>query len=361
MLREFREPRVVRKLFEKIREEAVEENYTFMEVCGTHTVAISRFGIRRALPENIVLLSGPGCPVCVTPNEEIDWAIALSRKKGVLLATFGDMMKVPGSFSSLAREKANGAEVKVCYSTLDALELTRSNPAKKVVFFGVGFETTAPSVAHSIISAQREGLKNYFVYSVHKTVPGALRALANLGELKLDGFILPGHVSSIIGSRPYEFIPSETGLACVISGFEPVDILDGILSLIRQKNSRKPLVENKYRRVVREEGNPKARYFMEEVFEPADSSWRGIGVIPKTGLKIREEYSDFDAQQAFKLELEPSKEVRGCRCGDVLRGVLFPYQCPLFAKTCTPESPVGPCMVSSEGSCAAYYRYEVGN
>ncbi len=330
-----------------------------MEVCGTHTVAISRFGIRRALPENLTLLSGPGCPVCVTPNEEIDWAIALSQRKDVLLATFGDMMKVPGSFSSLAKEKANGSEARVCYSTLDALELAEKNPEKKVVFFGVGFETTAPSVAHSILSALRKGFKNYFVYSAHKTVPEALRALANMGELKLDGFILPGHVSSIIGSRPYEFIPSETGLACVISGFEPIDILSSILSLVRQKNSCQPRVENNYRRVVREEGNPQALSILREVFEPTDSKWRGIGIIPQTGLKIKEKYSDFDARKFFELEVEPSKETPGCRCGDVLRGVLFPYQCPLFGKACTPESPVGPCMVSSEGSCAAYYRYEV--
>ncbi len=331
-----------------------------MEVCGTHTVAISRFGIRRALPKNITLLSGPGCPVCVTPNEEIDWAIALSQQKDVVLATFGDMMKVPGSSSSLSKEKANGADIKVCYSTLDALQIAEKNPEKKVVFFGVGFETTAPSVAHSIISAQKKNLKNYFVYSAHKTVPEALRALANLGELKLEGFILPGHVSSIIGSEPYEFIPAETGLACVISGFEPIDILDSLLCLIKQVNNNNPQVENNYRRVVKKEGNKVALSVMREVFEVADSNWRGIGVIPGTGLKINERFADFDAQKAFaKIEVEPTKEAKGCRCGDVLRGVLFPYQCPLFARGCTPESPVGPCMVSSEGSCAAYYRYEV--
>ncbi len=330
-----------------------------MEVCGTHTVAISRFGIRRALPRNITLLSGPGCPVCVTPNEEIDWAIVLSQQKDVVLATFGDMMKVPGSFSSLSKEKANGAEIKVCYSTLDALEIAEKNPNKKVVFFGVGFETTAPSVAHSIISARKKNLKNYFVYSAHKTVPEALRALANSDELKLEGFILPGHVSSIIGSRPYEFIPVETGLACVISGFEPIDILSSLLCLIRQVNTKNFHVENNYRRVVKREGNKVALNIMNEVFEVSDSNWRGIGVIPGSGLKINEKYADYDAQKIFKIDVEPAKEAKGCRCGDVLRGILFPYQCPLFGRTCTPENPVGPCMVSSEGSCAAYYRYEV--
>jgi hydrogenase expression/formation protein HypD len=330
-----------------------------MEVCGTHTVAVSRFGIRRAVPEGLTLLSGPGCPVCVTPNEEIDWAIEVAKDPQVILATFGDMMKVPGSASSLTREKAAGADIRVCYSTLDALDFAETNPDKKVVFFGVGFETTAPSVAHSIKLAQKRGLKNYFVYSAHKTVPEALRALATSEELNLNGFILPGHVSSIIGVQAYKFVPPDYGLACVIMGFEPVDILQGLLMLIEQVNSGEPKLENQYTRVVREEGNPIALKLLDEIFEPSPSNWRGIGVIPNTGMKIREKYADFDAALVFSdLEVPPPKEVKGCRCGEVLRGVAFPYDCSLFGKACTPESPIGPCMVSSEGSCAAYYRYE---
>jgi hydrogenase expression/formation protein HypD len=330
-----------------------------MEVCGTHTVAISRFGIRRSVPKNLNLLSGPGCPVCVTPNEEIDWAIEITKRPDTILATFGDMMKVPGSYSSLTQEKSRGAAIKVCYSTLDALKLAQENPEKKVVFFGVGFETTTPSVAHSIIQAKNMNLKNYYVYSAHKTVPEALKALAETPELNLDGFILPGHVSSIIGSRPYEFVPKEYKLACVISGFEPLDILQSLTLLIKQVKEKSSKVENNYKRVVREEGNLKALEVMYEVFEQSDAKWRGLGVIPGSGLKIKEDYEEFDASKTFSyVEVPPVKEHKSCRCGEVLTGMISPFKCPLFAKACTPEHPVGPCMVSSEGSCAAYYRYE---
>ncbi|MCK4776887.1 MAG: hydrogenase formation protein HypD, partial [Actinomycetia bacterium] len=296
---------------------------------------------------------------CVTANEEIDKAIALASIPNTILTTFGDMMKVPGSYSSLALEKAKGLDVRVCFSTLDALKLAEENPDKNVIFYGVGFETTAPTIALSIIEAKKRGLKNYFVLSVHKTVPLAMKALLSLGEIKLHGFLCPGHVSTIIGSDAYQPVVDEYHIPCVISGFEPIDILMGIYFLVKQIENNEAKVENRYKRAVKPEGNILAQKAMDEVFEPCDTEWRGIGVIPGTGLKIRAKYSNFDASTFLNdIELPPVVEPKGCSCGEVLRGVIFPYQCKLFGKACTPDNPIGPCMVSSEGSCAAYYRYE---
>ena len=352
----YRDPALAKKLIAAIDDVAVVP-IKIMEVCGTHTVAIAKHGLRDIMPEAITLLSGPGCPVCVTANADIDTAIEMARQPGVTLATFGDMMKVPGSYSSLSRERGDGRDVRVVYSPLDALELARKNPDTTVVFLGVGFETTAPLVASAMITARDEGLGNFTVLSLHKTVPEALRALVNDPSVQIDGFILPGHVSAIIGLAPYRFLADEFGVPSVITGFEPIDVLQGVYMLAKQAAAGKPSVEIAYARAVPEEGNPTAIARMATVFEATDADWRGLGVIPGTGLAIREQFSSLDARIRVPVTPPPPKEPKGCQCGDVLRGAVLPYECRLFAKTCTPEHPVGPCMVSSEGSCAAYYRY----
>ncbi|MEN2985073.1 MAG: hydrogenase formation protein HypD [Thermodesulfovibrionaceae bacterium] len=342
----------IEKLAEKLNREV-----SLMEVCGTHTVSIFRHGIRSIIPSNIKLLSGPGCPVCVTPTEDIDRMLYVAKLPNVILTTFGDMMRVPGSNGSLYKAKAEGADVRVVYSALDALAVAEKNKDKKVIFFAVGFETTAPSVAVTVIEAERRGVENFYIYSVHKLVPPALEALLNTEELKLDGFILPGHVSTIIGSRPYEFIPLKYKKACVITGFDADDILYGIMMLLKQIIDNKPKVEIQYKDAVKECGNPKAVDFIYKCFELTDSKWRGIGIIPLSGLRLKEEFSHRDVEKVFKMPEIQSIEPKGCQCGLVLRGVKIPPQCPLFEKVCTPENPVGACMVSSEGSCAAYYKY----
>ncbi len=352
----FRDPELAKKLVAAIQETATEP-MKLMEVCGTHTVAIAKNGLRDVMPENVKLLSGPGCPVCVTANADIDTAIEMGRQPDVILATFGDMMKVPGSYSSLSREKGDGHDIRVVYSPLDSLDLARHNPDKTVVFLGVGFETTAPTVASAMLQARHEGLKNYAVLSLHKTVPEALRALVNDPGVQISGFILPGHVSTIIGLAPYRFLAEEYGVPSVITGFEPVDVLQGVYMLAKQIADKRPTVEIAYSRVVPEEGNPTALQRMAEVFVPEDADWRGIGVIPGTGLGIKEEFADLDARVRVPVTPPPPKDHKGCQCGDVLRGAVLPYECKLFGRACVPEHPVGPCMVSSEGSCAAYYRY----
>jgi hydrogenase expression/formation protein HypD len=328
-----------------------------MEVCGTHTVSIARNGLRELMPANVTLLSGPGCPVCVTANRDIDMAIEIGRQPGVTLTTFGDMVKVPGSRSSLAREKADGRDVRIVYSPLDAVALADENREMQVVFLGVGFETTAPTVAAAIKTAARMGLSNFSVLSMHKTVPLALEAIVNDPQVAIDGFILPGHVSTIIGPEPYRFLAEQYGVPGAVTGFEPVDVLQGILSLVRQIAKDEATIDVPYRRGVSSDGNPTARRLMAEIFEPGDAEWRGIGVIPGTGLEIRPEFAEWDATKRFPVTPEEPKEIPGCQCGEVLRGITLPYECRLFAKGCTPEHPIGPCMVSSEGSCAAYYRY----
>jgi len=332
----------------------------FMEFCGTHTVAIFRFGIRQVLPPTIEMLSGPGCPVCVTDNADLDKAIALAQIPGVILATFGDMMKVPGSHFSLQRVKAEGADVRLVYSTMDALKIAEENPSKSVVFLGIGFETTAPTIAASILQAEEKGLRNYFVLSFHKLCPPVIKAILDSGEVKLQGLICPGHVSAIIGSYPWEFIARDYGIPCVVSGFEPLDILQSIEMLVNQIEEGESRVEIAYRRGVRPEGNQEALKIMYEVFEPCPARWRGIGEVPNSGLKLRKEFRHFDAELAFDVDPGPTYEPRGCICGEILRGVKTPLDCRLFGKVCTPEYPVGPCMVSSEGTCSAYYLYGGG-
>lgn len=356
ILKGFRDPEHAAALVTAIAEAATEPQ-TFMEVCGTHTMAIAKNGLRGVMPENIKLLSGPGCPVCVTGNADIDMAIELARQPHVILTTFGDMMKVPGSYSSLSREKADGHDVRVVYSPLDSLTLAEGNPEKHVIFLGVGFETTAPTVALTIREAARRGLTNWSALSLHKTVPEALRALTNDPDVKITGFILPGHVSTIIGSEPYRFLAEEYGVAGVITGFEPVDVLQGIWMLAKQRAEGRAEIEIAYTRAVMPEGNEIAVRAIEEVFEPSDAEWRGLGVIPGTGLAIRPEFSQYDALVRVPVTPPEPRAIKGCQCGDVLRGAVLPFDCKLFGRGCTPEHPIGPCMVSSEGSCAAYYRY----
>ncbi len=344
------------KVLEKLTEK-IGRQISLMEVCGTHTVSIFRHGIRSLIPPSIKLLSGPGCPVCVTPIGDIDKMLYIAKQSNVILTTFGDMMRVPGSKGSLYNAKAEGANVRMVYSPLEALKIAEENEDKKIVFFAVGFETTAPLIAATIYEAERRGIPNFFIYSVHKLVPPALEVLVNTEELNLDGFILPGHVSTIIGSKVYEYIPQKYEKACVITGFDADDILNALVMLLNQILRGEPKVEIQYRDAVKPEGNPKALEFLYKFFEPCHSNWRGIGVIPNSGLKLKEEYSHRDAQYVFSIPEIKSIEPKGCQCGLVLRGVKIPTQCPLFEKICTPENPVGACMVSSEGSCAAYYKY----
>lgn len=352
---EFRDKRLILKAAAKIRRSALSKRvFTIMEVCGTHTMAIMRFGLRDILPVNIKLVSGPGCPVCVTPNSFLDKAIALADMKDVILATFGDMMKVPGSYSSLEKEKAKGADIRVVYSATDALELARRNPSKEVVFLGIGFETTAPTVASSILTAKRERLKNFAVLCGHKTMPQALKALAGDKALSVDGFLLPGHVSVVTGSRPYGFLSRTYKKRCAIAGFEPLDILEAISMLLTEE---RPGVGVEYTRLITPGGNRIAQKAMRKVFEKASSDWRGIGSIKGSGLKMRRPFRAFDADKKFSVKVRPAKENKACICGDVLKGLKAPPECVLFGKACTPEHPVGACMVSSEGTCAAYFKY----
>ena len=329
-----------------------------MEVCGTHTVAIFRQGIRELLPEGIKLLSGPGCPVCVTAIRDVDKAVAISRWGGVILTTFGDMMRVPGSEKSLFNAKAEGADIRIVYSPLDALRIAEENRNRKVVFFATGFETTSPSVAGTIMEAERKGIGNFYVYPVHKTVPPALKALLDSGEVRVDGFILPGHVSTVIGSVPYDFIAKEYSKPSVITGFDAGDILTGVMMLMEQISSRRSEVEIQYTRVVKREGNSKAIAVLEEFFEAEDAEWRGIGTIPGSGLRLKEKYRHRDIRTVFDPVVSSGGEPPACSCGEVLKGIKIPSDCKLFGKVCTPDKPVGACMVSSEGSCAAYFKYQ---
>jgi hydrogenase expression/formation protein HypD len=319
-------------------------------------MSIARFGLKNLLPKNIRLISGPGCPVCVTDNSYLDHAIALAKTQGIIIATFGDMMRVPASTSSLAKCRAGGADIRVVTSTIEALEIAEQNPDKEVVFLGVGFETTTPTIAASIKIAKDNNLKNYSVLCANKLVPPALGALLS-GELKLDGFLLPGHVSTIIGADAYLPIIENRNIACAVAGFEPADILKAIADMTAQISSQSFDINITYSRAVGKECNPKAVSMVNEVFEICDASWRGIGTIPASGLKIRKEFSDYDAFKKFTVSVEETIEHKGCRCGEILQGLCSPQDCPLFKKDCTPENPIGACMVSSEGTCAAYYTY----
>ena len=332
---------------------------TLMEVCGTHTMAIARSGLKTLLPGNIRLLSGPGCPVCVTPAEVIDGVLELAMEKNVVLTSYGDMLRVPGSTpgDSLLRRRAQGARVEIVYSPVDAVSLAKENPGREVVFLGVGFETTAPGTAAAVLTAQEEGVKNFSVLSMLKTVEPALRALIAMEGFRVDGFLCPGHVGSIIGEAGFRFLPEEYGLPGVIAGFAPEEILLAVYHLAKQITEGRPRLENDYRRAVRPEGNLLAQEMLKRCFVPRRELWRGLGVIENSGLGLREELAAFDAEKKFGLPAAPAAKPTACRCGDVICGRLSPEGCPLFSRRCTPEDPVGPCMVSSEGACAAAYQY----
>ncbi|MDH5299100.1 MAG: hydrogenase formation protein HypD [Desulfobulbaceae bacterium] len=330
---------------------------SFMEVCGTHTMAIARYSIRTLMPKAITLTSGPGCPVCVTATGDIDSFIAASKVPGAIITTFGDLIRVPGSKSSLQEEMGRGADVRVVYSPLDALAIARSHPDHQVIFLGVGFETTTPTVAATMIAARGEEIGNFSVLSSHKVMMPALTALLGDPELRIDGLICPGHVSVVIGADAYQPLVRQYSTPCVVAGFEPLDILQAVLLLALQIVEKNPRVEVAYQRAVTESGNSRARAVMEEVFAPDDAPWRGLGVIPASGLAIREAYQSFDARCRFDLPKIQAEEPAGCRCGEVLKGIMPPSGCRLFGSACHPGRPVGPCMVSSEGACAAFHRY----
>lgn len=352
---EFRNQEIAKGLIEKIKKTSTQP-IQLMEVCGTHTVSIFRYGIRGLLPGHIKLVSGPGCPVCVTPNSDIDFAIALCRQKDVILTTFGDMMKVPGSTSSLQKEKAEGKDIRIIYSSLEALRVAKENPEKKVIFFAIGFETTSPTIAVAILRAKEMEIPNLFFLNSQKRIPPALYALLQSRRVKINGLILPGHVSAILGTHPYQFISEEFSIPAVITGFEPLDILQGIWMLVKQIEENRPAVEIQYRRIVKEEGNPLAMGKIGTVFEKADGYWRGIGRIPESGYRFREEFQAMDAR-GFDVEVEPSREHPECLCGEVLQGIKTPLECRLFKKVCHPENPIGPCMVSIEGTCHTYFKF----
>ncbi len=354
---EYRDARLSAAVAERIRKTSTRP-VAFMEFCGGHTVTIARYGLESLLPEHIHLLSGPGCPVCVTPIELIDWMIALAGLPGMIVTSYGDMLRVPGSGSSLLLERGRAsADVRIVYSSYDALEIARENPEREVVFFGIGFETTAPATAAVVLKARELDLANFSVVSAHKTTPGIIRALLDNAEVSLSGLICPGHVSVITGTAPYHYAAEQCGVPCVICGFEPLDVLQGVLMLVGQVESGRAAVEIQYSRGVREQGNRKARRIMEEVFKPVDSNWRGIGTVPGTGLDLKPEFERWNAQARYRLDLPEPKEPDGCICGSILRGSASPGDCALFGKLCTPATPVGACMVSSEGACQAHYRW----
>jgi hydrogenase expression/formation protein HypD len=353
---EYRDKEVISKLADMISK-SVRQEYIFMEVCGGHTNAIHRFGIASLLPDCIRLISGPGCPVCVTGKSFIDEAVACSKMEDVAIATFGDLIRVPGSVSSLEKERSTGADIRIVLSALEALETARINPGKRIIFLGIGFETTAPGTAVTIKQAEKEGIKNFFLLSAHKVMPPAMEAIIRDGT-KIHGFICPGHVAVITGSAIFNFIPEKYSLGCVVTGFEPVDLMQSILMLVRQKNLNVPKVEIQYNRAVTVRGNILAQKNMSEVFEPCEAYWRGFGIIPGSGMKLRKKYEKFDAGNIFSPVVSSEEDDGSCICGEILRGIKSPSSCPLFASVCVPDNPVGACMVSNEGACNAWFRYK---
>jgi hydrogenase expression/formation protein HypD len=353
---EFRDSSLAKPLVAQLQK-AVTKPLRIMEVCGSHTMAIFRNGLRSILPDGFELISGPGCPVCVTSAPHMDAFISMADLPGVRVAIFGDLFRVPGSSGSLAHASSRGAKVDIVYSPMDALDLAIKHPEDTVVFLGVGFETTTPGIAATIMSAKVRNVPNFVVFSTHKVMPPPLIALLDDPELKIDGLLCPGHVSSIIGAGAYQPLVDKYGLACVVAGFETADLLNGLILLARQVGSGNVKVENTYPRAVSWEGNPRAQKMVYEIFEPADMNWRGLGVIPASGLTIRKEYEEFDAEKRFNITLPEAEEAKGCLCGEILKGKNTPPQCPLFDVRCSPANPIGPCMVSSEGTCAAYHKY----
>jgi len=345
------------KLTQLLQKRNIDNEVRIMEVCGTHTAQFFKTGVKDMLPPGLTLIDGPGCPVCVTPNSYLDRGIAIAKDKNAIIATFGDMIKVPSSYSSLAMEKSEGMDVRIIYSPLDAIDIAEKNQDREVLLISVGFETTAPSEALTLLEAEKRGIKNFSLLCGNKLTPPAVDALLNADEVKIDGFIIPGHVSTIIGKSPWNFIAEKYGKPGVISGFETEDLITGVISLLDMIKNQDISIKNGYTSAVRDGGNIRAMEIINSVFDITDSEWRGLGIVPGSGLSIKDKYSSFDAGKKFDVAVPPSKEHPGCRCGDLLRGLILPPECPLFDKGCSPEHAIGPCMVSSEGPCSAYYRY----
>jgi hydrogenase expression/formation protein HypD len=355
---EYRDSDIARSLSREIAVLAGDRPYKFMEVCGGHTHTIYRHGIEDYLPENVQLVHGPGCPVCVIPMGRVDDAIAIAKEPGVIMTAFGDMQRVPGGSGSFLDAKAAGADIRMVYSPLDALKVAREHPDRQVVFMAIGFETTAPSTAVTVLRAAAEGIENFSIFCNHVTIIPAMKAILDSPDLRLDGFIGPGHVSTVIGCRPYEFVGTEYGLPVVVAGFEPLDILESVHRLILQVNAGKAEVENQYSRIVPYDGNPKALRAIAQTMELRPSfEWRGLGSIPQSALQMREDFAGFDAERRFAVPGVRVTDPKACQCGEVLKGVLRPWECKVFGTACTPETPIGTCMVSSEGACAAYYNF----
>jgi hydrogenase expression/formation protein HypD len=355
---EFRDPAAARALVKSITELAGTDEFKFMEVCGGHTHTIYRHGIEHLLPQNVELVHGPGCPVCVIPMGRVDDAMSLAEHPAVIFTTFGDMMRVPGSRGSLIEAKARGADVRFVYSPLDALKIAVDNPSKEVVFFAVGFETTAPSTAVTLVRARQLGVTNFTVFCNHVTIVPPIKAILDSPDLRLSGFLGPGHVSTVVGTRPYRFVSAVYGKPMVVAGFEPLDILASVHMLLQQIRDGRCEIENQYTRVVKAEGNPQALKLMAETFELRPHfEWRGLGFISQSALKVHRDYADFDAEERFSMPGVRVADPKACQCGEVLKGVIKPWECKVFGTACTPETPIGTCMVSPEGACAAYYNF----
>ena len=356
--KEYKNRELISLILKKIKHIS-EKQLSIMEVCGGHTMSIHKYGIPSLLPGNITLISGPGCPVCVTETGYIDRALAMAEQKDVIICTYGDLLRVPGSYKSLQETRSGheGNDIRIVYSTLDALKIASDNPGKKIVFLGIGFETTSPASAAAVLEAENKDIDNFYIYSSHKIMQPAMEVLAE-GEAKISAYLCPGHVSVITGTDIYNRIASEFSIPCVVSGFEPADILNAVLYILKQISEGRSEVEIAYKRAVSKTGNKKAQSLLSEVFKLNDSEWRGIGIIPKSGLKLKEKYSHRDAETMIPVEVDPPVERKGCICGEILKGIKTPPDCPLFSSHCTPSTPVGACMVSSEGSCAAWYSYE---
>ncbi len=354
---EYRSSQRCKKIVSLINEFDLKKGINLMEVCGTHTANFFRFGLKKLLPNKINFISGPGCPVCVSHQSYIDKAIELSKNKDIIIATFGDMLRVPGTNASLEKQRSQGTDIRIVYSCLDSLDIAKKRKDKKIVFLGVGFETTSPTIAATILTARKERIKNFFILPSFKLIPPAMKALLK-DKVNIDGFLCPGHVSTIIGLRPYEDIAAGYKIPCVIAGFEPLDILEGIYMLTRQIMKKEARVENQYIRAVEHNGNPAALKIINKVFKVSFENWRGIGKIDKSGLRLKDAFIDFDAEKfisGFKSKITSEEK---CRCGEVLKGLIRPKECKYFRRVCSPQNPLGPCMVSSEGACGIYYRYE---
>lgn len=355
---EFRDPAAARALIARITDLAADDEFKFMEVCGGHTHTIYRHGLEHVLPAGIELVHGPGCPVCVIPMGRIDDAMWLAEQPDVIFTTFGDMMRVPGSRGSLLDAKARGADCRFVYSPLDALKIAQENPGRHVVFFAVGFETTAPSTAVTLVRAKQLGIENFSVFANHVTIVPPIKAILDSPDLRLSGFLGPGHVSTVVGTRPYRFVPEVYGKPLVVAGFEPLDILQSVHMLLTQIREGRCEVENQYARVVRPEGNPQALRLLAETMELRPHfEWRGLGFISQSALKVHRNYADWDAEERFSMPGVRVADPKACQCGEVLKGVIKPWECKVFGTACTPETPIGTCMVSPEGACAAYYNF----